>query len=62
MSKMFKRIGKDKSELQIKLTINAVEAQCIQPVEMSVIFERGPQRDESKKFPIGPSIKRADVN
>ena len=61
MTNQFSRIGKEKSELRIQLTIHEVEAEFAYPSEMSIFFERGPQRDESEKFPMGPYIRKAEL-
>lgn len=50
MSKFFSRITKDKQDCTITLTIHKLEAEVNQPLEMSIIFERGPQKVATKKF------------
>ena len=62
MAKFFSRLGKNFMTCSIRLSIHKVEADVSQPLNMSLFFVRGPQRDESNRFEITPSNREADIN
>lgn len=62
MTTFFGRVGKEKEKCNITLVIRSIEAEVINPLYMSVVFERGPQRDETNKALITSKNKRVDVN
>ena len=62
MAKFFDRLGKGKESCQIRLTIHKVEADVVQPLNFTLCFVRGPQRDESNRFEIIPSNREAEIN
>ena len=55
MAKFLQRFGAAKIVCSITLTIHKFEAEVEQPLNMSLVFVRGPQRDESNRFDITPS-------
>jgi hypothetical protein len=55
MAKFFSRWSLDKQDCIITLTIHKLEADINTPIELSVFFERGPQKDETTHFTMGAS-------
>jgi hypothetical protein len=63
MTSFFQRVGKEKTELKIQLVIHNVNAELAQNVDdLSIVFERGPQRDETKRFEMGPMVKAVEID
>jgi len=50
MVSLFSRIGKKEQTCSITLVVETVEALVAEQIEMTIFFERGPQKDESKRF------------
>jgi len=62
MTTFFGRVGKEKEKCNITLFVRAIEAEVVNPLYMSVVFERGPQREETNKVLMSSKSKRVDVN
>lgn len=54
MAKFLSRFGAVKTTCTINLTIHKIEADIVQPLNMTLFFVRGPQRDETNRFEITP--------
>ena len=62
MASILQRIGKEKTLCTVCLTVHQVEAIVAEEMELTIFFERGPQKDESKRFQLSPKIKRAQLD
>ena len=61
MTNFFGRIGRSKCDCTIQLLVHSVEVDATAMTEFYLMFERGPQKDESTKFFIGPDAKKAEL-
>ena len=59
---LFGLINKETVELVIKLTLHEIHVDFMMPVEMTILVERGKQRGETKRFPIGPNLPNFEFN
>ena len=62
MTNLFARLGKEKTEFNVKVSFHKIEGTVGTPVQMTLIFERGPQKDETEKFEMGPEITSAELD
>ena len=62
MAKFFARLGAEKVTCNIFLVIHNVEADVQSPLNMTIMFCRGPQKEESLKFKISPQKRIADIS
>jgi len=62
MTSLFSRIGKEEQTCSITLVVETVEALVAEQIEMTIFFERGPQKDESNRFQMSPKVKKTTLN
>lgn len=62
MTTFIGRVGKEKEKCDINLLVIAIEAEVVNSLQMSVVFERGPQREETTKVLLSSKIKRVDLD
>ena len=63
MEKFFSRLTAEKVKCSIFLCVHNVDAQVPQPLkDITIMFIRGPQKDESYKFKITPQQPLIDIS
>ena len=62
MVSFFGRVGKESEDCHILLEIVSVSAEVTYPLNMSVKFERGPQKEESQRFLMTAQTKKFDLH
>jgi hypothetical protein len=62
MAKYFQRLGSQKVNFMISVKIISIQAEVKEPTALSLIWKRGPSKEESRIVDLDPSVGQGNIN